>query len=223
MKTINPLKPSELHEFKFFFKAVKANMGFVPNSLKTMARVPALMGSFSMLSGTLLADPSKTSPLIFVKLLWNQLKWSKRFLNDNDRIDLSLRHMIAYVTSRAAGCQYCQAHTFSNAFQSQMDIEKLKEIWDFESNDKFTVAEKSALRFGVAAGSHPNDVTQEHFKDLRQHYSDKQIVEIGGIIALFGFLNRWNETFATHLEEEPTDIGNKYLKQHGWNLGKHSR
>jgi len=40
-------------------------------------------------------------------------------------------------------------------------------------------------------------------------------------VALFGFLNRWNDTMATPLEEEPIEIGKQYLAAHGWHAGKH--
>jgi hypothetical protein len=52
--------------------------------------------------------------------------------------------------------------------------------------------------------------------------SDTQVVEIVGVIALFGFLNRWNDTMATPLEEEPKAVGEKHLAAHGWSAGRHA-
>jgi len=46
-------------------------------------------------------------------------------------------------------------------------------------------------------------------------------VEILGVIALFGFLNRWNDSMATEMEEGAIDTGKKYLAGHGWSVGKH--
>ena len=221
MSTLNPLPPESLKSFQFFFDAVKNTMGFVPNSMKTMARVPAILGSFSILSGTILADPDKAKPIVFLKLLFKQLGWSAKFMKNDERIPPSLRHMVSYVTSNAAGCQYCQAHTFSNAHQSGLDIEKLKSIWEFETNDSYSDAERAALRFGIAAGSTPNAVTEEHFTDLRKYYNENQIVELGAVVSLFGFLNRWNDTFATQLESEPVAIATQYLQDSGWEIGKH--
>jgi hypothetical protein len=67
----------------------------------------------------------------------------------------------------------------------------------------------------------PNAVTDDMFAELRKHWSEEQIVEIVGVIALFGFLNRWNDTMATPLEDEPIAIGERYLKRGGWTAGKH--
>ncbi len=61
------------------------------------------------------------------------------------------------------------------------------------------------------------------FLALRKHWSEEQIVEIVGVIAVFGFLNRWNDTMATPLEEEPVAVGETFLAAHGWSVGKHRR
>jgi len=42
------------------------------------------------------------------------------------------------------------------------------------------------------------------------------------VVAVFGFLNRWNDTMGTPLEEEPIHVGEKYLASHGWSVGKHA-
>ena len=68
----------------------------------------------------------------------------------------------------------------------------------------------------------PNATTPEHFADLRQHFSDAEIVEIVATISLFGWLNRWNDTMATELEEEPTTFASGALASHGWEPGKHA-
>jgi alkylhydroperoxidase family enzyme len=73
----------------------------------------------------------------------------------------------------------------------------------------------------VAASSQPNDVTDELFARMKLHWTESQIVEITGVIALFGFLNRWNDTMATPLEEEPARIGEQHLAKRGWGVGKH--
>ena len=80
-----------------------------------------------------------------------------------------------------------------------------------------------ALDFALAAGSVPNDVTDEMFAEMRKHWSEDQIVEIAAVIATFGFLNRWNDTMATPLEAEPIAVGEKFLAPHGWSAGKHAR
>ena len=47
-------------------------------------------------------------------------------------------------------------------------------------------------------------------------------VEILGVVSLFGFLNRWNDSMATTLEEEPTEFANRTISGTGWTPGKHA-
>ena len=96
-------------------------------------------------------------------------------------------------------------------------------MWNYQTSPLFSAAERAALDVAVAAGCVPNAVTDEMFMELRKHWSDEQVVEIVGVIAMFGFLNRWNDTFATPLEDEPLEFGEKHLAAHGWDAGKHLR
>ena len=41
-------------------------------------------------------------------------------------------------------------------------------------------------------------------------------------LALFGYLNRWNDSMGTQLENGAIESGEKYLKKEGWEVGKHS-
>ena len=195
MPNIKPLARDELAEFEPFFKAVEASMGFVPNSLPTMAHRPEILRGFAALSGAVLGPGT---------------------------IDAGLKQMVALVASTAHGCRYCQAHTAATAARRGVSIEKLHEVYDFESTSLFTVAERAALRLARDAALVPNCATPQHFEDLRSHFSDTQIVEIVAVISLFGWLNRWNDTMATELEDEPLHFGSEHLEGQGWEPGKHA-
>jgi AhpD family alkylhydroperoxidase len=137
-------------------------------------------------------------------------------------IDRGLAQMIANVTSHSAGCRYCQAHTGAHAAAAGVDAEKIAKVWEFESSDLFDDAERAALRVARDAGLAPNLVTDSHFEDLAEHYSEEQIIQIVATIGLFGYLNRWNDTMATTLEEEPTYFASRHLSAAGWEAGKHA-
>lgn len=104
-----------------------------------------------------------------------------------------------------------------------VDEEKVAAIWDYQMSPLYSEAERAALDVAVAAGSVPNAVTDEMFTELRKHWTEEQIVEIVGVIAMFGFLNRWNDTMGTPLEDEPLAVGEKHLASRGWTPGKHRR
>ena len=113
------------------------------------------------------------------------------------------------------------AHTAGAALRLGVDEAKLAAVWEYRSSPLYTDAERVALDFALAAASVPNDVTDELFAEMKKYWTEGQIVEITAVIALFGFMNRWNDTMATPLEEEPVEVGDRLLAPHGWDVGKH--
>jgi hypothetical protein len=64
-------------------------------------------------------------------------------------------------------------------------------------------------------------VDEKIASNLRAHWDEGEIVEILGVVALFGFLNRWNDSMGTTLEDGAAEIGTRQLGQKGWSRGKH--
>jgi alkylhydroperoxidase family enzyme len=100
--------------------------------------------------------------------------------------------------------------------------ERLNAVWQFEESDAFSEAEKAALAFAHAATAIPNGVNDPISQRLRQHWPDEAIVEIMGVVALFGYLNRWNDSMGSALEDLPRSKGEARLGPSGWSAGKHS-
>jgi uncharacterized peroxidase-related enzyme len=194
---LTPLPEDHSPEMQELLERSRKRMGFVPNSQRIMQRKPKLLSAYSQLTAA----------------IWDP----------EGKVDAKLKRLIAHVTSRAAGCQYCVAHTADGAARLGVEQQKLDAVWDYQTSPLFSAAERAALDVAVAAGCVPNAVTDEMFMELRKHWSDEQIVEIVAVIALFGFLNRWNDTLATPLEEEPLDYGEKHLAPQGWDAAKHLR
>ena len=197
MTRLSPASPEQLAASKDLLNVAAAAMGFEANSLKIMARNPAMLQGFMMLSGAILGPGAKLDPI--------------------------LRQMIAHITSAAAGCNYCQAHSAHGAQHRGLSADKLDAIWSFEDSPLFTNAERAALSLALAAGTVPNQSTDEHFTELKSHFSEDEITEIVGVIALFGFLNRWNDTLATVLEDSPLAFAQAHLSARGWAVGKHEK
>lgn len=195
MTRISSATAEQLSASKDLLEMAAAAMGFEANSLKVMARQPAILQGFMGLSAAILGPGASLDPV--------------------------LRQMIAHISSAAAGCAYCQAHTAHGAEHRGADAAKLNALWEFETSDLFTPAEKAALDLALAAGSVPNQSTDAHFEALRAHYSEDEIVEIVGVIALFGFLNRWNDTLATTLEDSPLAFAEAHLASRGWAGDRH--
>lgn len=194
MARIEPLSSEQLSQYAPIFDLIEQTMGFVPSSLPTMARIPSVFDTFAPFAATVM---------------------------NAGHIEPSLVQLVAHVASTAAGCRYCQAHTATHAHHLGVDADKLEAVWAFETDDRFTDAERAALALARDAAQVPNLATDEHFADLRQHFDETQIVQIVAVISLFGYLNRWNDTIATTLEAAPLAFATQHLTKRGWQPGKH--
>jgi uncharacterized peroxidase-related enzyme len=193
---IKPLPPEHSPELTEQFEAMRKNLGFIPNSILIMQRKPKLAKALAQMTAA----------------VWDP----------EGEVDRGFKRIIAHVASRAAGCQYCMAHTAGGALHFGVQDKKLAAVWEYATSPLYSDAERATLDFALAAAAVPNAVTDAMFTALRKHWTEEQIVEIVGVIALFGFLNRWNDTMATPLEDEPVEVAEKYLARGGWTIGKHT-
>ncbi len=194
---IAPLPVEHTPELKDAFEAMQKNLGFVPNSMLILQRKPKIARALAQLTAS----------------IWEP----------GGEVERGFKRLVAHVASRTAGCRYCMAHTAGGALHFGVEEQKLAAVWEFRTSPLFSEAERVALDFTIAAASVPNGVTDEMFAALRRHWSETQIVEIIAVISTFGFLNRWNDTLGTPLEEEPTAVGERFLAPHGWSAGKHAQ
>ncbi len=114
------------------------------------------------------------------------------------------------------------AHNAGGSLRSGVDAEKLAKVWEFRTSPLFEDRERVAFEFVIAAASQPNDVTDELFDRMKAQWSEGEIVEITALVAFFGFMNRFNDTMATPLEDEPAEVAQKHIGAHGWTIGKHA-
>lgn len=142
-------------------------------------------------------------------------------MENKGRVTAALKRMIAWVSSNATGCRYCQAHAIRAAERYGAEQEQLDNIWDYRTHPAFSEAERAALDFSLAASQVPNGVNAEIKKRLYDHWDEGEIVEMLGVISLFGYLNRWNDSMGTTMEIGAIESGNTYLGKHGFVVGKH--
>ena len=92
MARLAPLAKDAAPELAEDFAFFERTLGFIPNSLLTMAHRPAL-----------------TRGLIAL---------SKGVYDPKGEVDLGLKRLVGHVASMAAGCLYCRAHTATSAMRA---------------------------------------------------------------------------------------------------------
>jgi alkylhydroperoxidase family enzyme len=195
MAHLEPLPPETTPDLREDFAIFERILGFIPNSLLTMQRMPAMVKGFGALTESVM-DP-------------------------DGGVDLGFMRLVAHFASRAAGCRYCEAHSLVAAKIHGVSQDKLDSIWEYRDSPLYSDAERAALDFALAAGAVPNAVDADVMARMKAHWTEQQIVQILGAVCLYGFLNRWNDSMATSLESAPRAMGERVLARGGWTGGKH--
>ena len=195
MALVEPLDSNHDPETKQLAEFFNETLGFCPNSVLTMQHRPAISKAFINLNKAVMANEG--------------------------RVTSALKRMIAWVSSNATGCRYCQAHAIRAAERYGASQEQLDNIWEYRTHEAFSDAERAALDFALAASQVPNTVNADIKKRLHDHWNDGEIVEMLGVISLFGYLNRWNDSMGTSIEEGAIESAEQYLGKYGWEKGKH--
>ena len=170
-------------------------LGFCPNSVKTMYHRPHIAYAF--------------------------IELNKAVMENKGRVTSSLKRMIGFISSNVAGCRYCQAHSIRAADRYKTDAEKMENIWEFKTHPAFSQQERVTLEFALVSSTIPNAVDDQISARLRSIWNDGEIVEIMGVISLFGFLNRWNDSMGTEIEDGAIESGQQLLHKISWTPGKH--
>jgi uncharacterized peroxidase-related enzyme len=196
MSRVRPIDPAETDDEtrKFLDRMANEEMEYLPDGLLIMAHRPEVARAFVQFRAA-----------IFSGDISNELKL-----------------MVAHRSSYERGCDFCQAHTGCNLdLQANAPEDKIRAVRDFENDDQFTDRERAALRLARDAAKIPNQVTDRHFEDLREHFTESEIVEVVLVCCLFGYLNCFNDTIGTTLEETPRDWAMDVLAETDWTIGQH--
>ncbi len=195
MPLVTPLSAEHDLETKELAEFFNETLGFCPNSVLTMQRRPSISKAFINLNKAVMANEG--------------------------RVTSALKRLIAWVSSNATGCRYCQAHAIRAAERYGAEQAQLDNVWEYRTHPAFSAAERAALDFSLAASMVPNAVDANIKTALYAHWNEGEIVEMLGVISLFGYLNRWNDSMGTILEEGAIESGDQYLGKHGFEVGKH--
>lgn len=194
MSNLAPRPRAELAEFEDFFQTLESMAGYLPTAYLVLGHQPDFLRAMTGVSAAL------------------------RKMNG---VDPSLKVLMSHLSSSAVVCRFCEAHTAKTASNFGVSDEKLLAIWEFETSELFSDAERSALRLALAMVQQPSAVDASHFDSLREHFDDTQIAEMVITVSMFGFWNRWNDTMETDLEEPVYKFASALLSQRGWDGSRH--
>ncbi len=193
---VSPLDRNSTKQAKEMADFYDETLGFTPNSLFTMMHRPRIAKAF--------------------------LEMNQAVMENKGSITSSMKREIAYLSSMTTGCRYCEAHAIRAAERYGSSQERLENIWEYKSHVAFSEADRAMFDLAIAASQVPNGVSKEIKVRVKKFFSEGKIVEILGVVALFGYLNRWNDSMGTELENPAVKSAEQILEARGWEVGKHS-
>lgn len=108
----------------------------------------------------------------------------------------ALLHLVYLRVSQINGCPYCVDLHWKDAIQAGEEPRKLNGVSNWKYMPFFTPLEKAALAYAEAMTLLPGqEVSDAVYNEARQHFQDKDLVDLGLAIAHMNMLNRVAITF----------------------------
>lgn len=177
MSRISRVNRSEIsEEMNALFDKIYSERGNVPNMFRVMAHRPEIFA---------------TMQAHFAAVL------------NTGTVPKRLKELIIVRTSQLNQTPYCLASHTRLAKGLGWSEDQLTHLADWPRREDFTAAEKAALRLAETVTRDAHAVNDEQFAELRNYYSEGEIVELLCSIGLFNYFNRFNDA----LQMQPTKPG----------------
>lgn len=117
---------------------------------------------------------------------------SLAFERHSRAVDQHLKHLAMLRTSQLAGCEWCLDFGSYLAQQAGASAEQLRELSTWRESSRFDPLERLVLEYAEGMTRTPVDVPDELFDRLREHFDERQLVELTMAIGLENLYSRSN-------------------------------
>lgn len=114
-----------------------------------------------------------------------------KFETKGIRLEPGLHFMIAALVSQINGCSFCVDLARAMAIFEQLGMEKFDVLSEHRTSPHFSDRERAALAYVEEATRHKR-ASDATFQELREHFSEREIVEITWLNALHNYYNLIN-------------------------------
>jgi alkylhydroperoxidase family enzyme len=166
-------------------------MAHVPLDEKTKGLIPRIARSygerkFGQLVDPLVAASHHSGVLVAMGALETAVEkgWKK--------LDLTLRWLALQETGMLIGCSWCTDYGYYEGMNQGIDPAKVRAVGHWRDSNLFDERERAVLEYAECANRSPAEVSDEMAGRLHTHFSDAEIVELAGWVALENFRSRFN-------------------------------
>jgi AhpD family alkylhydroperoxidase len=109
-------------------------------------------------------------------------------------VDERLKNLVELKGAQMIGCEYCVDLGSQICRNSGLSDDELLALPRYRQSDLFTDREKLALDYTAAVMRTPVEVTDELFAQMKEHFTDQQLVELTAHLMVVN-LDRFNAAF----------------------------
>ena len=113
------------------------------------------------------------------------------------RLDKSLHHMIGTFVAGINGCGSCLDLGRAMAVQESLDMDKFNALPGYQTSPLFSDKERTALAYAEETTRYKR-VSDNTFEELREHFSDEDIVDITRIVEIQYYYKMLNIPLEIH-------------------------
>jgi alkylhydroperoxidase family enzyme len=114
------------------------------------------------------------------------------------KLDPNLRWLALQATGGAIGCSWCTDFGYFEGVQQGVDPRKVRDVPRWRTSDVYDERERVVLEYAEAATTTPSEVGEDLVRRLHEHFSDEEMVELAGWVALENFRSRFNAGLGLH-------------------------
>lgn len=117
---------------------------------------------------------------------------SSIFSRGKTRLSKETKRLATQLVSELNGCAFCIDLGQRLAQDEKLKLEKLQQVLEFETHPAFTPSERAALRYAFEVTQVGAKVSEATFAELKEHFDDREILELSVSVATENFYNRLN-------------------------------
>lgn len=121
---------------------------------------------------------------------------TSRFVRGRTKLPHATRTLATQLVAEINGCSWCIDYGRHEGGRVGLATEKLLGVREYAHNPLYSPAERAALAYAEAATQIGARVPDEVFDAARQHFSEREIVELTLAVAAENFYNRINAPLA---------------------------
>ncbi|HEY2934313.1 MAG TPA: carboxymuconolactone decarboxylase family protein [Acidobacteriota bacterium] len=127
-------------------------------------------------------------------------------MGDNS-LDDKTRELVILKVAKLNECDYCRNSHLPLAKKAGVSDEMIAALEDHEKSELFTFVEKEALSWVEGVTRNPASIDEELFKQLKNHLTQQQIIELTTIAGFYNMVTRLAQALDVEAEGQKKTAG----------------